>query len=300
MEVASTVGEYMLVFLVFPMIDSSSIVILLTSLTIVPSFIQSLMLTQDKKVSRASIVLMLPSLLHAGGIATYVLYFHQLYPNTHTYSNLIVLVALFMKSAAFYETNDNQKRTDTEDNITSLMKSVVRVVVVSMFFGLLESKDTVSYLFGNSDYSSDDLTTVGVVADGALKGGNNTFTETGLMAMVTEFYNSHFLVVRLFILSGIVTYAAGLACRLHMQQVAFTFPLVVIPICAWITSYCACENQTIGYWLEYLNIAIICPSVPTGYVPVLIICFGVLWASSLIVTYYLWTPNIERMAKNRT
>ena len=96
--------------------------------------------------------------------------------------------------------------------------------------------------------------------------------------------------------SGIIcTYLAGLACKLHMQRMAFAFPLTLAPPVALAVIYMQCKydflpaHWHIGGWF--------CPQLDIMQLLVPLICALLLWLSYSITASHIWFPQSERMAK---
>ena len=96
--------------------------------------------------------------------------------------------------------------------------------------------------------------------------------------------------------SGIVcTYLAGMACKLHMQRMSFSLPLLLSPPVSLGVVYLQCRFDFLpSYWhagvwacprLDFTSLVI-----PTG-------CACALWISYCLITSHIWFPKCERMAK---
>ncbi|XP_052794329.1 uncharacterized protein LOC128227643 isoform X3 [Mya arenaria] len=96
--------------------------------------------------------------------------------------------------------------------------------------------------------------------------------------------------------SGIaITYLSGLACKLHMQRVAFSLSIMLAPPVTLAVVYLQCSfrfmpaHWHMGGWF--------CPLGTIEDLMLPIICAGALWISYAIVTSHIWLPQSERMAK---
>ncbi|KAK3099019.1 hypothetical protein FSP39_025327 [Pinctada imbricata] len=96
--------------------------------------------------------------------------------------------------------------------------------------------------------------------------------------------------------SGIIcTYLAGLACKLHMQRMAFALPLTLAPPLSLAVIYFQCEYHFLpahwhmGGWF--------CPERSLMELLVPLICALLLWLSYCITVSHIWFPQSERMAK---
>lgn len=97
--------------------------------------------------------------------------------------------------------------------------------------------------------------------------------------------------------SGIVvTYLAGMACKLHMQKTAFAFPLLLSTPISLMLVYLQYRfhflpsNWHVGAWCfpeEFKDMALY---IPLG-------CAGILWISYCFIVSHVWFPECERMAK---
>ena len=121
--------------------------------------------------------------------------------------------------------------------------------------------------------------------------------DSGFWAWLENLFYDHYLLLFLLGSSFLLTYFAELACRLHMQRLAFTLPLLLIPWIAWAITYHACFNETIVTIFDAMGIMTKCSVGGTMDINKLVGVSVVLWLSSILATWYLWTPKVERMAK---
>lgn len=134
----------------------------------------------------------------------------------------------------------------------------------------------------------------------------NTFSEkseknNSFWSWIKNFYADYYLAIGLLGLSIIFPYFAGLACRLRMQNASFSLPLVLIPIVSWAVIYMACVSETVADVLLKMRLTVTCSA--TQYGERVHLVFGVggaLWCSFVILTWYIWAPKAERMAKLET
>ncbi|KAH3835621.1 hypothetical protein DPMN_108977, partial [Dreissena polymorpha] len=93
----------------------------------------------------------------------------------------------------------------------------------------------------------------------------------------------------------VITYLSGLACKLHMQRVAFSLSIILAPPLALTIVYLQCTFQFLpahwhmGGWF--------CPSGGFKDLIAPIVCAAALWISYIITTSHIWFPQSERMAK---
>lgn len=93
----------------------------------------------------------------------------------------------------------------------------------------------------------------------------------------------------------IVTYLAGLACKLHMQKSAFAVPLAIAPLATIVLILLQCRYDfTPNNWYHG---DFYCPEDSLKDLIVPIICAVVLWLSYLVTVSHIWSPKSERMAK---
>ena len=119
--------------------------------------------------------------------------------------------------------------------------------------------------------------------------------QTVFMSSVEQHFH-HYSLMYLQMGSGIViTYLAGLACKLHMQRVAFALPVMLAPAMTLVTIGLQCHfhflpaHWHMGGWF--------CASSNIRELMVPIICAVVLWISYGMVVGHIWFPQSERMAK---
>ncbi|KAK3581706.1 hypothetical protein CHS0354_031106 [Potamilus streckersoni] len=91
------------------------------------------------------------------------------------------------------------------------------------------------------------------------------------------------------------SYLSCLACKWYMQQVSFCLPLVLVtPFCLLITFF-SCRGDI--PWVVLNDIQKECPKTDLESLMLPIIFGSLLWISILLMTYYIWFPRCERMAK---
>ncbi|XP_060554144.1 uncharacterized protein LOC132715175 isoform X2 [Ruditapes philippinarum] len=120
-------------------------------------------------------------------------------------------------------------------------------------------------------------------------------TDTVPMDSVEDHFHSYSLMY-LQIGSGIViTYLSGLACKLHMQRVAFSFSITLAPPVTLALIYLQCHFEFIpahwhmGGWF--------CPGEDISDLFIPLACALALWLSYCITVSHIWFPQSERMAK---
>lgn len=93
----------------------------------------------------------------------------------------------------------------------------------------------------------------------------------------------------------VITYLSGLACKLHMQRVAFSLSIILAPPLSLVIIFLQCRYQFLpahwhmGGWF--------CPGDKFDDLMLPLICALVLWISYAITTSHIWFPQSERMAK---
>lgn len=125
-----------------------------------------------------------------------------------------------------------------------------------------------------------------------------TLTENGT-EVVTGSVEEHFKNYSLMYLqigSGVViTYLSGLACKLHMQRVAFSLSVILAPPITLTIIYLQCHLRFLpahwhmGGWF--------CPGYSFHELMIPLLCAAALWISYVITTSHIWFPQSERMAK---
>lgn len=93
----------------------------------------------------------------------------------------------------------------------------------------------------------------------------------------------------------VVTYFAGLACKLHMQKTAFAIPLCLAPPMTLMFIFLQCQFHFMpDYWYDG---KIWCPEMDIYELTIPLATAGALWISYLIIVSHVWRPKSERMAK---
>lgn len=95
--------------------------------------------------------------------------------------------------------------------------------------------------------------------------------------------------------SILITYLSGLACKLHMQRVAFSLSIVLAPPVSLAVVYLQCSYEFLPtYWHTG---GWFCPGDSIQQLLSPLVCSFVLWISYIITTSHIWQPQNERMAK---
>lgn len=391
MEVLSTVGEYILLFKVFVQLDSTVIVIVLMNLVLVPSLLNSfragvkINTYRKKRKHFRRIVLnllkLVPFLLQLGGLVLFVTYLPKVYPEAKAFTNVWLLVAILMKSVAFWENfipmrhkklptqSENQENANAgtdedsepgeeekiqkkqKEHYADLIRSTTRVILAIVVIVLLSTHGSVPFLTSdeslrnglgthgkllvipsthglpvstkttfpittttpfvteNIDYNATYLpdnetssisTMVSPTSTSAIVILETSAKESGFVKWIRDFAYDHYLALSLLLCSYLFTYFAEMACRLHMQIVAFTIPLLLIPSLAWALTYLSCFDTNIEYVFSTIGLFTTCSLALTTSFSKLLGVSIMLWVSTVCVTWYLWRPRVERMAKLET
>lgn len=124
---------------------------------------------------------------------------------------------------------------------------------------------------------------------------DNTTTTRSTMSNVEDHFHSYSLMY-LQIGSGIViTYLSGLACKLHMQRVAFSLSIILAPPLSLAVIYLQCHFEFLpahwhmGGWF--------CSGDTIQDLLIPLACALALWISYAITVSHIWFPQSERMAK---
>ncbi|XP_052791807.1 chitin synthase chs-2-like [Mya arenaria] len=123
----------------------------------------------------------------------------------------------------------------------------------------------------------------------------NAFNQT-MFNQLMEFYDIYKFETRIFTCSFAISQLALLACRLSMQQFSFALPLILTPLLSIIAVSLSCNN-----FLESTQITVgidLTCSMPEGNERNIFIASGALaWIAVIALTWYIWVPRVERMAK---
>ena len=96
--------------------------------------------------------------------------------------------------------------------------------------------------------------------------------------------------------SGIlISYLSGLVCKLHMQKMAFSLPIILAPPISLTVVYLQCTFEFIPAHWHMGGWFCVGDSLQELMIP--LICAAVLWFSYIIITGHIWFPQSERMAK---
>lgn len=124
---------------------------------------------------------------------------------------------------------------------------------------------------------------------------NTTVSTRSAMSSVEDHFHSYSLMY-LQLGSGIViTYLSGLACKLHMQRVAFSLSITLAPPVTLVVIYLQCHFEFLpahwhmGGWF--------CSEENIKDLLIPLACALALWVSYAITVSHIWFPQSERMAK---
>ena len=113
---------------------------------------------------------------------------------------------------------------------------------------------------------------------------------------IADFWNQHFWTINVAVASMMCSYAATLACKLYMQRLAFALPLVLISPLTIAIIVLECNNI-----LPFDGLLLISSTHPCamdlGSLTIPMTSAALLFINIMLLTYYLWCPKTERMAK---
>lgn len=112
---------------------------------------------------------------------------------------------------------------------------------------------------------------------------------------IEDFVIEHSLVLQIIGLTFVVCYCATLACKLNMQRLGFSISTLLISPLTILYVFLKCGNQ-MSFEVITLDSSYLCPSWDLHSVRYIILAV-VLWISVCLLTFYVWFPDSERIAK---
>ncbi|XP_052793269.1 chitin synthase chs-2-like [Mya arenaria] len=124
----------------------------------------------------------------------------------------------------------------------------------------------------------------------------NAFNQT-MFNQLMEFYDIYKFETRILTCSFAISQLALLACRLSMQQFSFALPLILTPLLSIIAVVSLSCNNFLESTQITVGIDLTC-SMPEDNERNIFIASGALaWIAVIALTWYIWVPRVERMAK---
>lgn len=99
------------------------------------------------------------------------------------------------------------------------------------------------------------------------------------------------------IVSGLICcYLAGMACKLHMQKIGFSLPLILVTPVSVGLNIAQCTKRIVPDNLVTEKWACFKMEIP-GEILTPILMMVLLFVSVIIITNHVWLPNSERMSQ---
>ena len=124
---------------------------------------------------------------------------------------------------------------------------------------------------------------------------NTSVLNEGVISSVYRLYYDNDVVFHVIIFTFLCTYASTLACKLKMQLFAFSLPIVMVAPLTLVMLYLKCDNIIVMDGFIWSDIQ--CPTIEMNTYKYTIAIAALLWFSCLSITWYIWIPRNERMAK---
>jgi len=309
LQVLSTLGEVYLILYIFPQLDSINVMISMTQTALVPAILQSLVPLLRRRLPRKPrgicfhfLTAVCPLVLIIGSCALQAIF---LMPKAAS-SNLKWLLPLCVgaKSVWFWDnfvshrdkeeiliSADNEplkkeklRTISSENHKRTLITSGARLLVCVTFYCLI----------------------VFNVNDLALKrtpqGFNNTATNihtcshsNSVLQSICNFYQSYSYEIRIVILACLIPPLSTMASRFQLQRIGFTLPILAVPLCSFALVWTSClTSNELNTFFQFDFVCFIKSEAHDKY---MFMSASFVYVALVAMTWYLWLPNIEKMAK---
>lgn len=116
-----------------------------------------------------------------------------------------------------------------------------------------------------------------------------------LLYDIEDFVIEHSLVLQIIALTFGVSYCATLACKLNMQRIGFSISTLLISPLTIVYVFLKCGDQ-LSFEVITLDSSYVCSTWDLHSVRYITLAV-VLWISTCLLTFYVWFPDSERIAK---
>ena len=311
-EGVSTAGEAYLVLYIFPRLDSFSVVISMSQLAIVPSVLNIVNTTLccrlmkrniKKRVLIKLLVSVCPLILSVSSLVITIVFW------VSKSSNLCWMLPLCvcLKSLCFWDNfvDDDDKaqhkastesldhsqeekkaRTKTSENHKrTFITSGARLLVCAAFYCVITFNDM------RQRKSIQPLHNLTVTHKHTCQ------LENSFLEFVCDVYQSYGTELKIVLLSFLMTQISTLACRLHLQRVAFTLPTYAAPVVTSALVWTTCQVPMAKQFSNFFGVDFIYPLNMDILSWSVFLSALLAYVALLGLTWYLWFPKVERMAK---
>lgn len=167
---------------------------------------------------------------------------------------------------------------------TNAYGMIMKILVAVLFIQFYVKSDI--YPYRNLNSSNIQPSTLDNTAD----------LKEGVINSVYRLYLDNDVVFHVIFLTLLCSYASTLACKLKMQLFAFSLPIVMVAPLTLVILFLKCDN--IIFMDGFIWSDIQCPTIEMDSLKYIITIAALLWFSCLSITWYIWIPKNERMAKS--
>jgi len=311
-EGVSTAGEAYLVLYIFPRLDSFSVVISMSQLAIVPSVLNIVSTTlccrfMKRNIKKRVLIKLLlsvcPLTLCVSSLVITIVFW------VSKSSNLcwLFLLCVCLKSLCYwdnfvdddeeaqhkssaesldYSQEDKKVRTKTNENHKrTFITSGARLLVCAAFYCVITFNDV------RQRKSIQPLHNLTVTNKQTCQ------LESSFVEFVCDVYQSYGTELKIVLLSFLMTQISTLACRLHLQRIAFTLPTYAAPVVTLALVWTTCKVPMAKQFSNLFGVDFVYPlnvDIPFWSV---FLSASLAYVALLCLTWYLWFPKVERMAK---
>ena len=311
-EGLSTAGEAYLVLQIFPRLDSFSVVISMSQLAIVPSVLNIVNTTLCRRLMQRNIkkrvlirllLSLCPLTLCVSSLVITIVFL------VSKSSNLCWLLPLCvcLKSLCYWDNfvDDDEKaqhkanaesldysqeekkaRTKTSTNHKrTFITSGARLLVCAAFYCAITFNDV------RERKSIQPLHNLTVTNKQTCQ------LENSFLEFVCDVYQSYGTEMKLILLSFLMTQISTLACCLHLQRVAFTLPTFAAPVVTLALVWTTCQVPIAKQFSNLIDVDFVYPLNMDILSWSFFLSASLAYVALLCLTWYLWFPKVERMAK---
>ncbi|XP_052806627.1 chitin synthase chs-2-like [Mya arenaria] len=321
LQVVTTIGEIYLIMYALPLLDSLRACLVLTTLPIIPSicqFLTTIGRLKSKGCIRKGFFIKLcvagfPVLALAGSVFVYMKW---LLPFDRNLKWLLPTLLVF-KSTCYLDTflflrrrtaNSTQETTGESDSHSDtseakieekqyktehkpeFIRLTVRWFTCLIFIISIVLNLDVKLLETNSNpvqqYDNEKETSY----------STNDFYQT-IFNHLMEFYDTYKFEIKIMTCSFAISQLASLACRLSMQQFSFALPLILTPPLSTIAVVRLSCNNFLESTQYKVGINLTCSMPEDDQLKLFIASEALAWIAVITLTWYIWVPRVERMAK---
>ncbi|XP_052804081.1 chitin synthase chs-2-like isoform X1 [Mya arenaria] len=325
LQAVTTIGEVYLIIYVLPLLDSLTTCLVLATLPIIPSICQfvTAMARTTRKLqnSKKSLLKLFVAGFSVLALAVSVFFFMKwLIPfERNPHLKWALPAVLMLKSLCYLDNfhslrkrtaNSTQETNRESDSHSETSETKSKQVFIRLTVRWLTCLVFIISIVLNLDMKLIEINGYGHIESLASNStpehqndnGNETSDSTSgfyhtIFNQFMEFQDIFKFEIRIMACSFAISKLASLSCRLSMQQFSFALPLIFTPLLSIIAVVSLSCNNFLESTQYMVGISLTCAMPEENQLKIFIASGALAWIAVITLTWYIWVPRVERMAK---